>query len=87
MSSLHALLVKHDRLSTEACQGAKFHSPRPLAVHAYVLPDKHVIYLCGTCRDNLGVYLFLWNAEGGLDWETKRCFGNQIRNVAQKLGC
>jgi hypothetical protein len=85
------LLEKHEgnkaRIGADehSCEGAKFHSPRPLRIHPYILPDKRLTYLCGTCRDNLGVYLFLWDAEGSLDWPTQRFFGNQIRAIANPI--
>lgn len=80
------LLHQHENIPTDhECEGSKFHSPRPLRVHAYPLHNRQPIYLCGTCRDNLGVYLFLWEAEKGLDWPTKREFGNQIRSIASRI--
>jgi len=80
--NINALLVKHNgNFEEHPCEAAKFHSPRPLTTHAYKLPNNRVVFLCGTCRDNLSVYLYLWSAEGGLDWTTLREFGNLLRNI------
>lgn len=61
------------------CQGAKFHSPRPLLLHELVLEDGRSVYLCGSCQDNLSVLRHLRFAKPNLDWEVKRSFGNQLR--------
>lgn len=76
------------------CKGAKFHSPQPLVVRAYavctdgLLPGtpqmSHLTMLCGTCADNLTIYLNLLNhANGKLAWEVRREFGNRIRQLAE----
>jgi hypothetical protein len=64
------------------CEGAEFHSPRPLRVHGYRLPSGRSFWLCGTCRDNIDTYVTLWEKTGGFDWAIQRCFGNSARNVA-----
>lgn len=71
-------------LSVEhACQGSKFHSPRPTIVHPFPMPrvPGEIIYLCGTCRDNALLLLQL-QRQGEVPWPVKRCFGNIIRAVA-----
>jgi hypothetical protein len=81
------LLQRHDphrdsvNPDIHPCQGAKFHSPRPLKVHPCKLGNNHLVYLCGTCLDNLNTYLFLNEAEGTLEWEVLRCFGNSLRST------
>lgn len=65
------------------CQGAKFHSPRPMLVHPFKV-DQRTVYLCGTCADNVQVLLALLTAhEGDVPWVVKRCFGNLVRSVAE----
>lgn len=82
----------------EACEGAVFHSPRPLFVHEQLLVDQqwwpmeiqHKVYdkaprayLCGTCRDNLYLLLQMLHAsDGTLDWEIRREYGNLLRALA-----
>jgi hypothetical protein len=65
------------------CQGSKFHSPRPMVVHPFPMPHTpgEMIYLCGTCSDNVRLLLAL-EAQGEVPWTVKRCFGNLIRAVA-----
>lgn len=65
------------------CQGAKFHSPRPMVVHEFTTPDK-TIYLCGTCVDNVGLLRSLLKA-ADVPWTVRRCFGNNVRQVAELL--
>jgi hypothetical protein len=67
------------------CQGAEFHSPRPLQVHGYRLSNGTSFWLCGTCRDNVSVYVTLWEKTGGFDWSIQRCFGNCVRNLANLI--
>jgi hypothetical protein len=62
------------------CEGAKFHSPTPILLHAVSLADGRSAHLCGVCRDNLTVLLAL----GEVDWETKREFGNKLRRLTEK---
>lgn len=65
------------------CQGSKFHSPRPMVVHPLPMPHApgEMIYLCGTCADNLKM-LLAFQAHGEVPWTVKRCFGNLIRAAA-----
>lgn len=65
------------------CQGAKFHSPRPMVVHAFTTSDK-TVYLCGTCVDNVGLLRSLIGATE-VPWTVRRCFGNNVRQVADQL--
>ena len=80
------------------CEGSIFHSPRPLFTHDISLaprewwPEDHPVaewvaaprvWLCGTCRDNVEILLqMLHAAEGQLDWEIRREFGNTVRALA-----
>lgn len=67
------------------CAGAKFHSPTPLTVREVAIGDD-AVYLCGTCHDNLLVFMDLMKAmEGNMPWETRRCFGNLLRAVGMRL--
>jgi len=82
------------------CEGAKYHSPRPLFVEATWLVRRewwpedaehaHWVmapdaWLCGTCRDNLNILLqMLHHTDGTLDWKVRREFGNEIRALAKK---
>lgn len=82
------------------CQGSRFHSPRPLMLDQYVLDgavveplDVRVVYstpptvvwMCGTCADNLGLYLALReSAPEGLPWPVRREFGTLIRALGDK---
>lgn len=82
------------------CEGALFHSPRPLFTQHTVLvkPEwwgespEHAYWtmaprasLCGTCRDNLDILLqMLYATDGDLDWPTRREFGNNLRALALK---
>lgn len=82
------------------CEGAKFHSPRPLFVqhtplvlrewwpetseHAYWVWGPRAA-LCGVCRDNLNILLQMLHAtDGDLDWAIRREFGNNLRALAHK---
>lgn len=68
------------------CQGSKFHSPRPMVVHPFPMPQTpgEKIYLCGTCSDNVRLLLAL-QAQGEVPWPVKRCFGNLVRAVAAAM--
>jgi len=47
--------------------------------------DDEIVYLCGTCADNVNVLLALLNGhDGDVPWPVKRCFGNLVRNVADQ---
>jgi hypothetical protein len=67
------------------CEGAEFHSPRPLRVHGYRLPNGKSFWLCGTCKDNIDTYVTLWEQTGGFSWSIQRCFGNNVRLVANMV--
>lgn len=69
--------------SEHTCQGSKFHSPRPMVVHPVPMPHAPggMIYLCGTCSDNVRLLLAL-QEQGPVPWTVQRCFGNLIRAVA-----
>lgn len=87
-------------LETGDCEGSVHHSPRPLLVHRYSLADPldgillrlpedattpWSVRLCGTCVDNLGLYLTLLLAYEGVPPEAvKRDFGNPIRALGGK---
>lgn len=61
------------------CQGAKYHSPTPLVLHAVVIDGKEIL-LCGTCRSNVSVLRALIDAHGDdLSWPVRREFGNRLR--------
>lgn len=67
------------------CTGAKFHSPTPLILHEVKIgPEpEQVVWLCGTCSDNLSVLRHLLTESGGdLPWALRREFGNMIRAIA-----
>lgn len=72
------------------CQGAKFHSPRPLVTQVYVEdPDLDLecaIWLCPTCYENLRVLLHLAGSSSDpLEWTILREFGNQLRALGLKI--
>lgn len=69
-----------------ACQGSKFHSPRPMVVHPFPMPHtpRETIYLCGTCSDNVRLLMALQD-QGDVPWSVKRCFGNLVRAVAATM--
>lgn len=74
------------------CEGARFHSPTPLFTAEVALcpvewgavpSGAPTAMLCGTCRDNLLLLQRLLGAYGGgLAWEVRREFGNDIRRLA-----
>lgn len=73
--------------SEHECIGTKFHSPRPMTVRPFTLPRRggrsEIVYLCGTCTDNVQVLLALLKQRGGdVSWPVKRCFGSTVRGVA-----
>lgn len=65
------------------CEGSRFHSPRPMLVRPFAMPDAPggMMYLCGTCADNVHLLLALLN-QGEVPWSVRRYFGNIIRAVA-----
>ncbi len=78
------------------CQGARFHSPRPLIVDEYVVAGGKVtkvvgdqqegsVWLCGTCASNVEVMASLLTAyDGALGWSCRREFGNDVRAIAER---
>lgn len=81
------------------CEGARFHSPRPLTTRTVRLvpedwydepsvtywADAPQVNLCGTCEANLSILLQMLHAvEGDLDWPIRREFGNEIRALAYR---
>jgi hypothetical protein len=65
------------------CKGAKFHSPRPMLLHAFEVEGGEPVYLCGTCADNVQLLTALLEEhQGDIPWNVKRCFGNLVRSVA-----
>lgn len=88
---LAQLLKKHPgmtrkRILTQqvSCQGAKFHSPRPLEVHRVTVNQRSIL-LCGVCRDNLGLLTDLLDVEGEqLAWPVLREFGAGIRSLLRE---
>lgn len=73
--------------SERQCQGAKHHSPRPMTVTPFrVVAEDEIVYLCGTCADNVSVLLALLKAHrGDVPWIVMRCFGNLVRSVADRM--
>lgn len=74
--------------SGRECQGAKFHSPRPMTVHPFRVDGpsgERVIHLCGTCEDNVRLLRGLIDARDDVPWRVRRCFGNQVRAVAEHI--
>lgn len=78
-----------ERAAEHPCEGAKFHSPRPLVTRRRVYPTTDgdsEIYLCATCEANLQVLLHLLeSSERPLDWTLLREFGNQLRALGQRI--
>lgn len=82
-------------LDTGTCEGSVHHSPRPLLVRRYDLAHPYTgvlrqveqaqtgsVQLCGTCVDNLSLYLTMLLAYAGAPPEAvKRDFGNPIRSL------
>jgi hypothetical protein len=68
-----------------SCDGARFHSPRPMVVHAFrsAGEDAKTIHLCGTCADNVHLLMNLIKV-GKVPWAARRCFGNTVRRVAEQ---
>ena len=86
-------------LSGLPCEGSKFHIPRPLLVRPHYLTDEvsrvagdevppldgDVVLLCGTCADNLTVYLTIrWAYEGATPQTVRRDFGNITRALGDR---
>lgn len=79
------------------CEGSKFHNPRPLSAApidlAFLLEleglealrAQDVVYLCGTCRDNLSIYLAVrLSYDGQTPQAVRRDFGNIIRELGDR---
>jgi hypothetical protein len=88
-----------DWLSGLPCEGSKFHSPRHLVVRPHYLTnevslhaqddtlllDGDLVHLCGTCADNLSVYLTILVAyDGATPHTVRRDFGNGIRALGDR---
>lgn len=71
--------------SIHPCQGAKFHSPRPLSTRHWRFGDDVEVYLCPTCESNLEVLLHLDEQTSGLSWPVLREFGNQTRAIWRRI--
>lgn len=78
--------------SDAACEGAQFHSPRPLVTRLVRLvpedwgvPGSPEVYLCGTCAANLRVLTEMLHAtDGELAWPIRREFGNDLRALGMQ---
>lgn len=78
------------------CQGARFHSPRPLIVREYLVRDNSLVevtsvvapsdavWLCATCASNVEVLVTLLRLHGALPWSARREFGNAVRSIAER---
>jgi hypothetical protein len=79
------------RAAEHPCEGAKFHSPRPLVTRLNrwlaARQDEIAVFLCPTCEANLAVLLHLLRASDSppLDWTVLREFGNQLRALGQRI--
>jgi hypothetical protein len=79
-----------ERAAEHPCEGAKFHSPRPLVTRLNRWlkgrADEISVYLCPTCEANLTVLLHLMRSGiTPLDWTVLREFGNQLRALGQRI--
>ena len=81
----------------EPCEGARFHSPRPMLVREFeatpgglvevvgVTERPGTVWLCGLCADNVNVALHLLAAhDGSLPWQARRGFGHSVRSIARR---
>lgn len=74
------------RASDHPCEGSRFHSPTPLVTSEVGLEGARTVWLCGTCENNLGVFVLLAeSAKAPLPWPLLRGFGNQIRILGRAL--
>lgn len=77
------------RASEHPCEGAKFHSPRPISTVKYTFGPYLICYLCPTCYANLTVLLHLAEMQPitgeVLDWTLLREFGNQLRSLGKQI--
>lgn len=92
---LHRTIPAQGRYFGAVCDGSRHHSPTPLActrlrlsevvaqVSGGPVPtpaDEPLLSLCGTCLDNLTVFVRLMgDYQGAMPWEVRREFGNTIR--------
>lgn len=72
------------RANERPCEGAKFHSPRPLVTELVKYGNVEAV-LCHTCQANLETFLHLSKSEGGLSWAQLREFGNQLRALGKRV--
>jgi hypothetical protein len=72
------------RAGERPCEGAKFHSPRPL-ITELVRHGTVEAVLCHTCKANLEVLVYLSEQEGELSWTQLREFGNQLRALGRRV--
>lgn len=71
--------------AVRVCVGAKYHSPTPLSVGIHLVAGDRVP-LCGTCKDNLAVFVSLMTTSNGtLAWEVRREFGNRLRALGTRV--
>lgn len=71
--------IEGEKTWLHGCVGARYHSPTPLLVKQVEI-DEAAEWLCGTCEDNLGVFLSLMTTSNGtLPWAVRREFGNLLR--------
>lgn len=83
----------------QECEGARYHSPRPLMVNSIRLTsaswfptaprpvwlDAPTAWLCGTCEANISLLLqMLYASQGEVSWSVRREFGNALRALAMK---
>jgi hypothetical protein len=90
----YGLLDEIDGVPGRECAGSKFHSPTPLASGLADLADifsmsiregDDPIWLCPNCLANLRIFVrLLMASDGALPWETRRQFGNLIRELGTK---
>jgi hypothetical protein len=70
------------RWAERECQGAAFHSPKPLDLHETKIGPDRVVDLCGTCLANLNIYMDIKRHFGGeIPWSVRREFGNRLRSI------
>lgn len=88
-----------DRLAeAQKCDGSRYHTPTPLLIDRYRYAGGGHVYpitaalqdgdvrLCGTCAENLRVFLQLMVATSGdMPWEAQREFGNSIRRIGKLM--
>lgn len=90
----YGLLDEVGGVPGKECAGSKFHSPTPLVCVQVDLADLFMIspalnadplWTCPNCLINLRIFVRLLIAsDGALPWETRRQFGNLIRELGVK---